>query len=237
MPVAGDDYDYLYKIILVGDATVGKTHLLSRYTRGTLPRTPQPTVGVEFATHTVPLAVGGTVKAQIWDTAGQERYRSITAAHYRRAVGALLVFDVTKAQTFKNASHWLEDLRAYAEPDIVVFLVGNKIDLVEGNPHEREVPFEQAAAFANNNGLFFSEVSAVTSFNVKKVFEHLLQEIYNHKTKAVDTVPASARWRHLKNGPLVEPYESHAEAQAGSGGFVLGTASEAQAERGCCGQG
>eukprot|EP01057_Protomagalhaensia_wolfi_P000799 Protomagalhaensia_wolfi_Nauph_80__798@NODE_145_length_3444_cov_52_757709_g108_i0_p5_GENE_NODE_145_length_3444_cov_52_757709_g108_i0NODE_145_length_3444_cov_52_757709_g108_i0_p5_ORF_typecomplete_len125_score21_15Ras/PF00071_22/6_8e31Roc/PF08477_13/2_4e19Arf/PF00025_21/2_8e11SRPRB/PF09439_10/5_5e05MMR_HSR1/PF01926_23/0_00015Gtr1_RagA/PF04670_12/0_00029FeoB_N/PF02421_18/0_0039TniB/PF05621_11/0_0052AAA_22/PF13401_6/0_0098GTP_EFTU/PF00009_27/0_13_NODE_145_length_3444_cov_52_757709_g108_i011051479 len=108
--IAGDDYDYLYKIILVGDATVGKTHLLSRYTRGTLPRTPQPTVGVEFATHIVPLAVGGTVKAQIWDTAGQERYRSITAAHYRRAVGALLVFDVTKMQTFKNATH----VRAFA---------------------------------------------------------------------------------------------------------------------------
>eukprot|EP01055_Gregarina_sp_Pseudo9_P005617 Gregarina_sp_Pseudo_9__5616@NODE_772_length_2234_cov_57_841002_g727_i0_p2_GENE_NODE_772_length_2234_cov_57_841002_g727_i0NODE_772_length_2234_cov_57_841002_g727_i0_p2_ORF_typecomplete_len241_score41_44Ras/PF00071_22/5_4e54Roc/PF08477_13/6_2e25Arf/PF00025_21/4_7e16Gtr1_RagA/PF04670_12/3_3e07SRPRB/PF09439_10/1_7e06GTP_EFTU/PF00009_27/6_3e06MMR_HSR1/PF01926_23/0_00017FeoB_N/PF02421_18/0_00046AAA_22/PF13401_6/0_0017TniB/PF05621_11/0_014AAA_5/PF07728_14/0_24ANAPC1/PF12859_7/0_16_NODE_772_length_2234_ len=237
--VAGDDYDYLYKIILVGDATVGKTHLLSRYTRGTLPRTPQPTVGVEFATHTVPLAVGGTVKAQIWDTAGQERYRSITAAHYRRAVGALLVFDVTKMQTFKNASHWLEDLRAYAEPDIVTFLVGNKVDLVEGNPHEREVPFEVAAAFANNNGLFFSEVSAVTSFNVKKVFERLLQEIYNQKTKTLEAAGAISARKSTREMPLVDMYNSQEGGSAFTAGFLLGDADnrEAKEERGCCGQG
>ena len=93
MGLAGDDdYDHLYKVVLVGDATVGKTHLLSRYIKGTLPKAPTATIGVEFATRTVPLAVGGTVKAQIWDTAGQERYRAITSAHYRRAVGALLVY-------------------------------------------------------------------------------------------------------------------------------------------------
>eukprot|EP00921_Rhytidocystis_pertsovi_P002976 GHVQ01004961.1.p1 GENE.GHVQ01004961.1~~GHVQ01004961.1.p1 ORF type:complete len:283 (+),score=37.54 GHVQ01004961.1:543-1391(+) len=178
-----DDYDHLYKIILVGDATVGKTHLLSRYIRGTLPKSPKATIGVEFATRTVPLAVGGTVKAQIWDTAGQERYRSITSAHYRRAVGALLVYDVTRKNTFLNASKWLEELRQNAEPDIVVMLVGNKVDLVEKEPGERAVAYETAATYAQNNGLFFSEASAVSSFNVKHIFEHLLQEIYNQKTK------------------------------------------------------
>lgn len=178
-----DDYDHLYKITLVGDATVGKTHLLSRYIRGTLPRAPLATVGVEFATRTVPLAVGGTVKAQIWDTAGQERYRSITSAHYRRAVGALLVYDVTRKETFLNASKWIDDLRQNAEPDIVVMLVGNKIDLVESAPECRAVPYEKAAAFAQSQGLFFSESSAVTKHNVKHIFEHLLQEIYNQKTR------------------------------------------------------
>ncbi|XP_026191209.1 ras-related protein Rab-25 [Cyclospora cayetanensis] len=185
-------YDHLYKIILVGDATVGKTHLLSRYTRGTLPKTPKATIGVEFATRTVPLAVGGTVKAQIWDTAGQERYRSITSAHYRRAVGALLVYDVTRKKSFLNASKWLEELRQNAEPDIVVMMVGNKVDLCEKDPSLREVPYEVAARFAQSNGLFFSEASAVTSLNVKLVFEHLLQEIYNQRAEGrASEAPAS----------------------------------------------
>ncbi|KFH11169.1 Rab11b, partial [Toxoplasma gondii MAS] len=119
----------------------------------------------------------------IWDTAGQERYRSITSAHYRRAVGALLVYDVTRKSTFLNASKWLEELRQNSEPDIVIMMVGNKLDLVEKDPTARDVPYELAAKFAQANGLYFSEASAVTAFNVKHIFEHLLQEIYNHRTQ------------------------------------------------------
>jgi len=180
---ADDDYDHLYKIVLVGDATVGKTHLLSRYIKGNLPKAPTATIGVEFATRTVPLAVGGTVKAQIWDTAGQERYRAITSAHYRRAVGALLVYDVTKSSTFSNCSKWMEELRQNAEPDIVIMLVGNKFDLAEKSPGDRQVYYDAAAEFARQNGLYFAEASAVTAYNVKHVFEHLLQEIYNQSSK------------------------------------------------------
>lgn len=178
-----DDYDHLYKLVLVGDATVGKTHLLSRYIKGTLPKAPTATIGVEFATRTVPLAVGGTVKAQIWDTAGQERYRAITSAHYRRAVGALLVYDVTKQASFQNCLKWMEELRQNAEPDIVIMLVGNKVDLVEKDPSARQVYYDAAAEFARQHGLLFSESSAVTSYNVKHIFEHLLQEIYNQGSK------------------------------------------------------
>jgi Rab family protein len=178
-----DDYDHLYKVVLVGDATVGKTHLLSRYIKGSLPKAPTATIGVEFATRTVPLAVGGTVKAQIWDTAGQERYRAITSAHYRRAVGALLVYDVTKQATFQNCMKWMEELRQNAEPDIVIMLVGNKVDLVEKDTGSRQVYYDAAAEFARQHGLFFSEASAVTSYNVKHIFEHLLQEIYNSSSK------------------------------------------------------
>jgi len=181
--MADDDYDHLYKVVLVGDATVGKTHLLSRYIKHSLPKAPTATIGVEFATRTVPLAVGGTVKAQIWDTAGQERYRAITSAHYRRAVGALLVYDVTKQVTFANVVKWMEELRQNAEPDIVIMLVGNKVDLVEKDPSARQVFYDAAAEFARNHCLFFSEASAVTSYNVKHIFEHLLQEIYNQHSK------------------------------------------------------
>mmetsp|Transcript_12907 Transcript_12907/g.34640 ORF Transcript_12907/g.34640 Transcript_12907/m.34640 type:complete len:214 (-) Transcript_12907:171-812(-) len=181
-----DNYDHLYKVVLVGDATVGKTHLLSRYIKGTLPKAPTATIGVEFATRTVPLAVGGTVKAQIWDTAGQERYRAITSAHYRRAVGALLVYDITKQATFNNCQKWMEELRQNAEPDIVIMLVGNKVDLVEKDASARQVYYDAAAEFARLQGLFFSEASAVTSHNVKHIFEYLLQEIYNQSSKGKD---------------------------------------------------
>jgi Rab family protein len=178
-----DKYDHLYKVVLVGDATVGKTHLLSRYIKGTLPKAPTATIGVEFATRTVPLAVGGTVKAQIWDTAGQERYRAITSAHYRRAVGALLVYDITKQSTFQNCLKWMEELRQNAEPDIVIMLVGNKVDLIEKDPQTRQVFYDAAHEFARQHGLFFKEASAVTSYNVKDIFELLLQEIYNQSSK------------------------------------------------------
>merc|ERR1719293_646712 len=140
--------DNLYKIVFVGDATVGKSHLLSRYVKGTLPKAPTATIGVEFATRTIPLAIGGTVKAQIWDTAGQERYRAITSSHYRRAVGALLVYDVTRQATFQNCIKWLEELRQNAEPNIVIMLVGNKVDLVEKDPTARQVYYDQAAEWA-----------------------------------------------------------------------------------------
>lgn len=183
--MADDDAcNHLYKVVLVGDATVGKTHLLSRYVKGTLPKQPTATIGVEFATRTIPLAVGGTVKAQIWDTAGQERYRAITSSHYRRAVGALLVYDVTRQATFQNCLKWLEELRTNADPNIVILLVGNKRDLVDKDPNSRQVYNEAAADFAHQHGLFFFEASAVTSYNVKCIFENLLQEIYNQASKA-----------------------------------------------------
>mmetsp|Transcript_26127 Transcript_26127/g.46477 ORF Transcript_26127/g.46477 Transcript_26127/m.46477 type:complete len:214 (+) Transcript_26127:1519-2160(+) len=174
-----EEYDYLYK----GDAGVGKTHLLSRYVKGTLPKHPQATIGVEFATRIVPLRSGGTVKAQIWDTAGQERYRAITSAHYRRAVGALLVYDVTNERTFQSAKRWIEELRQHAEPDIVIILVGNKVDLTDRNEAARQVPIEIAKRFAEQNNLFFEETSAITTVGVKDAFERLLQEIYNEKQR------------------------------------------------------
>jgi len=181
---AEDDFcDHLYKIVLVGDATVGKTHLMSRYVKGTLPKAPTATIGVEFATRTIPLAVGGTVKAQIWDTAGQERYRAITSSHYRRAVGALLVYDVTRQASFQNCLKWLEELRQNAEPNIIIMLVGNKVDLTEKDPTARQVYFDNAVDFAKQHKLMFKEASAVTNLNVKPMFEQLLQEVYNQAAK------------------------------------------------------
>ncbi|OMJ65957.1 hypothetical protein SteCoe_37367 [Stentor coeruleus] len=179
-----EDYDFLYKIVIIGEAGVGKTHLLSKYIKGTLPKNPTSTIGVEFATRTVPLPSGGTVKAQIWDTAGQERYRAITCAHYRRSIGALLVYDITNEKTFAACKRWMEELRDQAEPDIVIMLVGNKVDLVEKNRENRKVPREAAEKFAKVNSLLFQETSTFTGDNVKEAFEGLLQNIYQTKSQA-----------------------------------------------------
>merc|ERR1719419_1923451 len=137
-----DTYDYLFKIVLVGDSAVGKSNLLWRFTKNEFYEETKSTIGVEFAVKSVEVE-GKTIKAQIWDTAGQERYRAITSAYYRSAVGAMLVYDISKKDTFDNIERWLTELRQHADANIVIMLVGNKSDL----KHLREVPTEKAREF------------------------------------------------------------------------------------------
>ena len=177
-----EQYDFLYKIVLVGDMNVGKTFILSRYIKGQLPKSSGPTIGVEFATKTVKLDSGNTIKAQIWDTAGQERYRAITTAHYRRALGALLVYDVTQKSSFEGVKKWMEELRDHAEPDIVILLVGNKTDLLERNPASRQVSELQGRQTAEAGQMLFIETSAVNGAKVKDAFELLLNEIFRRRS-------------------------------------------------------
>lgn len=99
--------DYLYKIVLVGDVNVGKTYMLMRYIHGEIPKDVHNTIGVEFATQKIQLKDGGTVKAQIWDTAGQEKYKAIIRAHFRRAAGALVVYDITNESSYANVQNWV----------------------------------------------------------------------------------------------------------------------------------
>ncbi|CAL5329821.1 unnamed protein product [Camellia sinensis] len=168
-----EEYDYLFKVVLIGDSGVGKSNLLSRFTRNEFCLESKSTIGVEFATRTLQVE-GRTVKAQIWDTAGQERYRAITSAYYRGALGALLVYDVTKPTTFENVSRWLKELRDHADANIVIMLIGNKTDL----KHLRAVATEDAQGFAEKEGLSFIETSALEAINVEKAFQTILSEIY-----------------------------------------------------------
>ncbi|XP_059835908.1 ras-related protein Rab-11A-like [Hypanus sabinus] len=168
-----DEYDYLFKVVLIGDSGVGKSNLLSRFTRNEFSLETKSTIGVEFATRSVRLQ-NRTIKAQIWDTAGQERYRAITSAYYRGAVGALLVYDIAKHLTYENMERWLWELRDHADPSIVVMLVGNKSDL----RHMRAVPTEEARTFAEKSRVLFIETSALDSTNVEIAFHTLLNEIY-----------------------------------------------------------
>uniref|UniRef100_A0A673A3T0 Ras-related protein Rab-25 n=1 Tax=Sphaeramia orbicularis TaxID=375764 RepID=A0A673A3T0_9TELE len=133
-------------IVLIGDSGVGKSNLLSRFTRNEFNLESKSTIGVEFATRSIQVD-GKTIKAQIWDTAGQERYRAITSAYYRGAVGALLVYDIAKHLTYENVERWLKELRDHADNNIVIMLVGNKSDL----RHLRAVPTDEARAFSGTS--------------------------------------------------------------------------------------
>lgn len=171
-----DIYDYLFKVVLIGDSGVGKSNLLTRFTRNEFNLRTLTTIGVEFATRNLHIC-SKTIKAQIWDTAGQERYRAIVNAYYRGAVGALLVFDITKHNTYDDVERWLKELREFGESNMEIMLVGNKTDL----RHLRAVPTEEAKDFAERHSLSFIETSALDSTNVEEAFTTLLTEIY-HKT-------------------------------------------------------
>lgn len=168
-----DEYDYLFKVVLIGDSGVGKSNLLSRFTRNEFNLESKSTIGVEFATRSINVD-GKTIKAQIWDTAGQERYRAITSAYYRGAVGALLVYDIAKHVTFENVDRWLKELRDHADHNIVIMLVGNKSDL----RHLRAVPTDDAKGYSEQRNLSFIETSALDSTNVEQAFQTILTEIY-----------------------------------------------------------
>uniref|UniRef100_A0A669DNG0 Ras-related protein Rab-25 n=1 Tax=Oreochromis niloticus TaxID=8128 RepID=A0A669DNG0_ORENI len=144
--------------VLIGDSGVGKSNLLSRFTRNEFNLESKSTIGVEFATRSIQVD-GKTIKAQIWDTAGQERYRAITSAYYRGAVGALLVYDIAKHLTYENVERWLKELRDHADNNIVIMLVGNKSDL----RHLRAVPTDEARAFAGTASDLYWEIYRIVS--------------------------------------------------------------------------
>ncbi|XP_037641857.1 ras-related protein Rab-25b [Sebastes umbrosus] len=166
-------YNFVFKVVLIGESGVGKSNLLSRFTKNEFNHDTRTTIGVEFSTRTTQLN-SFTIKAQIWDTAGLERYRAITSAYYRGALGALLVYDITKHLTYESVERWLKELYDHADPHIVVMLVGNKTDLES----ERSVPTEEAKDYAEKNGLLFLETSALESTNVEAAFNNVLAEIH-----------------------------------------------------------
>ncbi|KAG6434239.1 hypothetical protein SASPL_105862 [Salvia splendens] len=174
---------YVFKVVVIGDSAVGKTQLLSRFAKNEFCLDSKSTIGVEFQTRTVTIS-SKLIKAQIWDTAGQERYRAVTSAYYRGALGAMLVYDVTKRQSFDHVARWVDELRAHADASIVIMLIGNKADLL----HSREVPTEDAVEFAETQNLFFFETSALTGDNVEPAFLKLLHQIHDAVSKkALDT--------------------------------------------------
>ncbi|KAF2533822.1 hypothetical protein F2Q70_00032082 [Brassica cretica] len=209
--------DYVFKVVLIGDSAVGKSQLLARFSRNEFSIESKATIGVEFQTRTLTID-NKTIKAQIWDTAGQERYRAVTSAYYRGAVGAMLVYDITKRQSFDHVARWLEELRGHADKNIVIMLVGNKTDLGT----LRAVPTEDAKEFAQRENLFFMETSALDSINVEPSFLTILTEIYRIVSK--------------KNLVANEEGESGGDSSLLQGTKIVVPGEEAEAKgKGCCG--
>ena len=169
-------YSPIYKVILVGESGVGKTCLLSMYVKGVIEQT-IPTIAVEFCTKEIELFDGTKVKVQIWDTAGEERFKSLAMTYYRKAFGILLLFDVTKKSSFMACKNYLEEVRINSDKKCVIYLVGNKIDLVD----ERVITKEVAEEFAKSENIKYIETSAVKNMKVSEAFTSLLNDIYKVK--------------------------------------------------------
>ena len=167
-----DGYDVLFKIILGGDTSVGKTNIINKYIKNEFHEDFFATIGVEFS-HKQFIIDNHKIKAQIWDTAGQERYKSITSAYYKGAKGALIVYDITNKFTFDSVDKWVQDLNLYGDKNLTLLLVGNKSDLVD----KRQVSQEEGEEKAKSFSLGFIETSACSGDNIDQAFDIMLKEV------------------------------------------------------------
>ena len=171
--------EFLYKILLLGDTSVGKTCFLMRYTDNTFQEIHLSTIGLDYKLKNVQLEDGKFVKIQIWDTAGQDRFRSITKNYYKGAHGIILLYDITDRRSFDNVKTWIEQIREEVGDKVSIILVGNKIDEVDG----RKVKTEEGEKVANEIGLSFFECSAKTGENIDMIFNEMVKKTVEANTK------------------------------------------------------
>jgi len=179
------EYDYLFKLLLIGDSGVGKSCLLLRFADDTYTESYISTIGVDFKIRTIELN-GKTIKLQIWDTAGQERFRTITSSYYRGAHGIIVVYDITDQVSFNNVKQWLQEIDRYACENVNKLLVGNKSDLT----NKRVVDYNTAKEFAESLGIPFLETSAKNATNVEQAFMTMAGEI---KNRMANTYPGGGK--------------------------------------------
>eukprot|EP00746_Dinoflagellata_sp_MGD_P154223 gnl/MRDRNA2_/MRDRNA2_84703_c0_seq1.p1 gnl/MRDRNA2_/MRDRNA2_84703_c0~~gnl/MRDRNA2_/MRDRNA2_84703_c0_seq1.p1 ORF type:complete len:207 (-),score=53.20 gnl/MRDRNA2_/MRDRNA2_84703_c0_seq1:249-869(-) len=203
------EYDYLFKLLLIGDSGVGKSCLLLRFADDTYTESYISTIGVDFKIRTIDLD-GKTVKLQIWDTAGQERFRTITSSYYRGAHGIIIVYDCTDKESFNNVKHWMSEIDKYAADGVNKLLVGNKCDLAS----KKVVAYDEAKELADSLGVRFMETSAKNAHNVEQAFNVMASEI----KERVASQPAAAR-------------------PGGAGTTKLGGATKISTGGGCCSSG
>eukprot|EP01097_Dermamoeba_algensis_P006747 TRINITY_DN420_c0_g1_i5.p1 TRINITY_DN420_c0_g1~~TRINITY_DN420_c0_g1_i5.p1 ORF type:complete len:217 (-),score=38.65 TRINITY_DN420_c0_g1_i5:167-817(-) len=178
-------YDYLIKLLLIGDSGVGKSCLLLRFSDDSFTPSFITTIGIDFKIRTIELD-GKKIKLQIWDTAGQERFRTITTAYYRGAMGILLVYDVTDEKSFGNIRNWIRNIEQHATSDVNKILIGNKCDMVD----KKVVDTERGQALANEFGIKFLETSAKNNINVEEAFFTLARDI---KKRLIDPSPQQSQ--------------------------------------------
>jgi len=180
-------FDYLFKLLLIGDSGVGKTCILFRFSDDAFNSTFISTIGIDFKIKTIELH-GKKIKLQIWDTAGQERFQTITTSYYRGAMGIMLVYDITQSSSFGNINKWLRNIEDHATDNVAKLILGNKCDMET----RRVVPTEQGEQLARSKGLKFLETSAKANINIDKAFtmiaEDILQKTPNPSLRPVDPI-------------------------------------------------
>jgi len=175
------EYDYLFKILIIGDSGVGKSCLLLRFSDDIYTESYISTIGVDFKIRNIELD-SKIIKLQIWDTAGQERFKTITQSYYRGAHGIIVVYDITDRDTFTNVEQWLNDIERYAQPCVNKFLVGNKCDI----DVKRQIDIEEGKELASRFNMSFIETSAKNTINVADMFQQLSREIKTRITTEPD---------------------------------------------------
>uniref|UniRef100_A0A3B3DC73 small monomeric GTPase n=2 Tax=Oryzias melastigma TaxID=30732 RepID=A0A3B3DC73_ORYME len=175
------NFDYMFKLLIIGNSSVGKTSFLFRYADDCFTPAFVSTVGIDFKVKTV-FRQNKRIKLQIWDTAGQERYRTITTAYYRGAMGFLLMYDISNLESFNAVKDWATQIKMYSLNNAQVILVGNKCDLED----DRDIPTEDGQRLADDLGFQFFEASAKENINVKQVFEHLVDIVCDKMTEEID---------------------------------------------------
>lgn len=191
-------FDYMFKILIIGNSSVGKTSFLFRYADDSFTSAFVSTVGIDFKVKTV-IRREKRMKLQIWDTAGQERYRTITTAYYRGAMGFILMYDVTNEDSFSSVQDWVTQIKTYSWDNAQVILVGNKSDMQA----ERVVTYDRGKQLADQLGLEFFETSAKENINVKDVFERLVDIICDKMSDNTDQpLPYSKQGTRLTDNPI-----------------------------------
>ncbi|XP_034240089.1 ras-related protein Rab-3 isoform X1 [Thrips palmi] len=181
---ADQNFDYMFKLLIIGNSSVGKTSFLFRYADDSFTSAFVSTVGIDFKVKTV-FRHDKRVKLQIWDTAGQERYRTITTAYYRGAMGFILMYDITNEESFNSVQDWVTQIKTYSWDNAQVVLVGNKCDMED----ERVISFERGKQLADQLGIEFFETSAKENIKVKAVFERLVDIICDKMSESLDSDP------------------------------------------------
>ncbi|CAL1703279.1 unnamed protein product [Somion occarium] len=198
-----EGYDYLFKLLLIGDSGVGKSCLLLRFAENSFTDSYLSTIGVDFKIRTVELE-GKTLKLQIWDTAGQERFRTISQAYYRGAHGIVVVYDVTDGESFENVKGWLTEIDRHATETVKRLLIGNKSDLVD----RKVVGYSTAKEFADEKQIPFLETSAKNSTNVEEAFLTLAKEIRESIDSQPDVSSSSNKASTVTPGRSLDTEES-----------------------------
>ena len=167
-----NNYNFLFKYIIIGDPSVGKSNLLMKFAHNKFTEEYQATIGVEFGAKNIEINKK-IYRIQIWDTAGQENFRSITRAYYKNSVCAMVVYDITRRESFDHIVNWIEDVHNQSPKTITIVLIGNKIDLED----QRAVSYDEGNDFAIKNGIIFTETSAKSGEGVDEIFKKSAEEI------------------------------------------------------------